>query len=208
MQNISQSNPNGVRKAKTSLLIALTIMIVGIVTSFYLYLKLQNKEKEVLAKNIALKQAQDSLVEIQQILTIYKDSLSSTLSVVNNNYVASRDTALSNRINTLVINSKALSKDPIKTIFSSTEASRKLALQQLLDHELNDPVTVKNMIIFGVTNIDDVKGTVNVLYYLNKNNPEILRQFKTELTGYLDLVDKQTGRQQAKGLSAEIRKKL
>lgn len=188
------------RRAKILLNIALAIMVGCIVTAFYFSLQLEHKKQELLEKKNELEHAQDSILGINVALERAQDSIIDLQEALRIR-AFTKDTAVFPQIS---LNPKSTNN----SIFSQAEGSRKLALQQLLDHDLNDPATVKQMIAFGIDNITDVKGTVNVLYYLNKNNPKILLQFRPELTNYLNLVDKQTGRQQAKNLSSEIRKKI
>jgi len=64
------------------------------------------------------------------------------------------------------------------------------------------------MIVHGKANINDPRGTVNDLYFLDAYSSAVLMQYKDELIPYLDMVDKLVGRQQAKELSKSIRKKI
>lgn len=197
-----------IRNTKLGILISLIILIAGILVSAYLYAQLQHKKKEIEAKNALVELQKDSLRKQNDLISLYKDSLENTLAAVNKGFIAQTDTALSNRINTLLLQSTNLSADPKIAVFNANRQTRAQSLSILLNEKLNDAQTIREMIAFGKASIDDPKGTVNALFYLNANSKTALLPHRTELLAYLDLVDRQPGRLQAKQLSTSIRKKL
>ncbi len=197
-----------IRKTKVNLVIAMGVMIVGILAAVFLYIQLQEKKQEVEVQNKVVEIQRDSLSKLYMLVSVYKDSLESTLARVNQGFVAKSDTNLANQIDKLLIQSANLSTEPVVAVFNNDRSTRVLSLDYLLKNKINDPATIQEMIRNGKKGIDDVKGTVNVLFYLNANSPQSLQPFSGELLEYLDIVDKQVGRQQAKALSKSIRSKL
>ena len=197
-----------IRNTKIGILVSLIFFIAGILASAYLYVQLQQKKQEIEAQNVLVEQQRDSLEAQNSLISLYKDSLENTLASINKGFIAREDTALSRRINNLLLESTNLSADPKVAVFNDDRKTRALSLSKLLKEKRNDASTIREMIAFGKASIDDPKGTVNALYYLNANDSAALLPYRVELLRYLDLVDQQPGRQQAKQLSGAIRKKL
>lgn len=96
----------------------------------------------------------------------------------------------------------------IKGVFSEDENTRKKSVQKFLENYLNEPKAVKRLIDMATARIDNPKGCINALFILDRVPIETLLGYRTELLEFLDLVDQQGGRAQAKAKAREIRTKI
>lgn len=191
--------------------IALGVLTCTSVISVWQWKVAETKKQEADYAGAVVIKAYDSLENMEDVLKQYKDSLTSVLKTVNELYVSQNDTALSSKINNLIYGAEHLSPEMLETgtgIFEEDFSVRSATLQYMLDHKTNDSVFVRKRIQLGIEKFNDTKGTVNNLYFLNRVNPELLRNYRQDLIRYLDVVDRAPGRNQAKALAKSIRTKL
>ena len=200
-----------IRRIKIGMIIAMALMIIGLMVAFYFYINLIESKKELRTLNTELTIKQDSIVALKNQLVESEKNLTQLLREVNSKFVKSTDPNLSTRIEKAVAISNELTSGQLveltNSLFDAEISVRKGNLQELLKYT-EDEAVIQQVIFIGKENMNDAKGTVNSLFFLNRVKPELLKKYESELLPYLDAIKNLRGRNQAKGLAKEIRSKL
>lgn len=197
-------------KTKRYLIIISALFLASLVSVILLIYKTQVQQNFINTQNEKLERKSDSLNTVLAENLGNQIYIEELLDSINRVYVLPNDPQASVRISSELekVKSKKSGYNLLASLYSNDEVERKKAVQELIDNNLNDKFILEKLIEIGIANINNPKGTVNTLFLINRFRGSDLKIYYKQVNSFLDLVEEQTGREQAKSIAREIRGKV